>query len=123
MENTEKTTNSGTENLPEILKENPDVAHFVADIAEGTPLKEAVSNHFGHILQPESSAAQEEEEENADTEAPVPEPAPEPESEPAAEAEAEVGMYQSATVESGRGEPMEDACPTFLCGLRPGFWD
>lgn len=36
--------------VAEALRQNAEAAHFVADLATGTPLEEAVRNHFGQLL-------------------------------------------------------------------------
>lgn len=57
MENTLHTPQLDAE-VAQLLQTNPTAAHFVADLATGTDLKEAVANHFGEFFtQPAEAAA------------------------------------------------------------------
>lgn len=57
MENTLHTPQLDAE-VAQLLQTNPTAAHFVADLATGTDLKEAVANHFGeYFTQPADTPA------------------------------------------------------------------
>lgn len=57
MENTLHTPQLDAE-VAQLLQTNPTAAHFVADLATGTDIKEAVANHFGEFFtQPAEAAA------------------------------------------------------------------
>lgn len=49
MENTLHTPQLDAE-VAQLLQSNPTAAHFVADLASGTDIKEAVTNHFGEFF-------------------------------------------------------------------------
>ena len=47
IRNTDET--KGDQAVLELLRHNPAVAHFVADLQTGVPLEQAVHDHFGHL--------------------------------------------------------------------------
>lgn len=49
MENTQHPLQLEAE-IAQLLHENPAAAHFMADLAGGTDLKQAVADHFGELL-------------------------------------------------------------------------
>ncbi len=92
-----------------LLAANPEAAHFLATLAQGTPLAEAVRDHFGPMLAEEAPAQAEA---APRPEAPVPAPAPAPPEEPA------VPFAPPAA------DAPDDAAsaPAFLSHRRRSFW-
>lgn len=68
------------------LQSNPEAAHFVASLAQGASLADAVRDHFGSLIAPDAPA---------ETQQPAPPVSAEPTPAPAAAPQAEVAMYQS----------------------------
>jgi hypothetical protein len=90
------------------LAQNPDAAHFAADLASGTPLAQAVKDHFSHLLTPQSASQSEPQSQ--------PQSQPEPAQQPAPTEE----LYQSPI---SNNQPIEsNPIDNFLSESRPSFW-
>ncbi len=46
-----------TQQISALLASNPEAAHFLADLAAGTPLADAARDHFGDIINPAAAPA------------------------------------------------------------------
>jgi len=89
-----------------LLAANPEAAHFLATLAQGTPLAEAVRDHFGPMLA---------------AEAPEPDPPasePEPAAAPAPAGEPAVPFAPPAAAADGD----TSEAPAFLAYRRRSFW-
>jgi hypothetical protein len=97
------------ETLLKTLSENPDAAHFLADLAAGGDLHQLIEAHFGVTLSEPASENSENSEDSENSPAPSNAPAP----------AHETGMYQSDIIPERR---QADSTPTFLAHIRPDFW-
>jgi hypothetical protein len=102
------------ETLLKTLSENPDAAHFLADLAAGGDLHQLIEAHFGITLSAPAPAS--ENSENSETSEPS-ENSEHSETSPAPAHE--TGMYQSDIIPERR---QADSTPTFLAHIRPDFW-
>lgn len=91
MEDTTTNQSPGIDpDVADVLLKNPEAAHFIASLAQGIPLAQAVTDHFGPLTQSE----------------------PEPQPEPAPEASAETPMFSTTAYcpESDSDSPDGDDC-------------
>jgi hypothetical protein len=108
------TENIDNEALLKTIAENPEAAHFLADLAAGGDLHQLIEEHFG--IKPSAINDQEDDDpDDADADDTANDPKPAAAVKPAAT----VGMYRSQ-VEPDRDTG--DSTPTFLAHLRPDFW-
>lgn len=105
------------ETLLKTLSENPDAAHFLADLASGGDLHQLIEAHFGVTLSQNSEGSENSETSEDSENSPAPAHAPAPSNAPAP-AHAP-GMYQSDIIPERR---QADSTPTFLAHIRPDFW-
>jgi hypothetical protein len=99
------------ETLLKALSENPDAAHFLADLAAGGDLHQLIEAHFGVTLSEPEPASENSEHSEHSEHSPAPSNAPAPAH--------ETGMYQSDIIPERR---QADSTPTFLAHIRPDFW-
>jgi hypothetical protein len=99
------------ETLLKTLSENPDAAHFLADLASGGDLHQLIEAHFGITLSAPAPASENSENSEHSENSPAPSNAPTPANAP--------GMYQSDIIPERR---QADSTPTFLAHIRPDFW-
>jgi hypothetical protein len=99
------------ETLLKALSENPDAAHFLADLAAGGDLHQLIEAHFGITLSAPAPASENSEHSEHSENSPAPSNAPAPANAP--------GMYQSDIIPERR---QADSTPTFLAHIRPDFW-
>lgn len=93
MEDTTTNQSPGIDpDVADVLLKNPEAAHFIASLAQGIPLAQAVTDHFGPLTQSQ--------------------PEPQPEPEPAPEAPAETPMFSTTVYcpESDSDSPDGDDC-------------
>jgi hypothetical protein len=103
------------EALLKTLSENPEAAHFLADLTAGGNLYDLIEAHFGikpSTLNDDASDTPTEDAEETDAHDEPPANAPSTE-------EPTVGMYQSQVATDSAPS---DSTPSFLSNLRPDFW-
>jgi hypothetical protein len=111
------------EALLRALADNPEAAHFLADIVAGGDARQLAIEHFG-LVDVQAPNTLDNEPTGSDITEELPEP-PEPSKEESAEppkAEPRIGMFQSAPLLNNDVAEVQSE-PTFLKNVRPKFWD
>lgn len=125
MENTQHTPQLDAE-VAQLLQSNPTAAHFVADLASGTALKEAVANHFGEYFAPSAEAPAQSADDTpptaTDTSAPLA-PMPQPPTIPDGQAPMYAPVGIAPTDQAAPDADVDDSPDDPFLVVRPSVWD
>jgi hypothetical protein len=108
------------EALLRALADNPEAAHFLADIVAGGDARQLAIEHFGLVDVRPAELPDEEATDTDTTDEPTESPTEVPPEPP--KAEPRIGMFQSAPLLNNDVAEMQSE-PTFLKNVRPKFWD